>query len=194
MFSISPAAKTRSAASAALDGHAADAVDRCGQLLREAAQELFSHYEVGVHSANEPEQVLIRNADFVGVLGFSSDEGIRGTLTLAMDQKVLERSYPLEGSDYSDWLGELTNQLLGRFKNSLLRHGTTIYLSLPVVIGGNALSLATRQATIYRDAVLASDQGQIFMRMALSIAPGVVLTLQPTSDQPPLSEGKAMIF
>lgn len=164
------------------------------ELLREAARALMCHYGLELGSASTPTEVMIPDADFVGVLGFSSEEGVSGTLTLAMAREALAQSYPIDETDYVDWLGELANQLLGRFKNGLLKHGVAIQLSVPVVIGGKGLSMNVRKASLWRDTLFETKHGQVFMRITLAVASGVVLELEPESLDTSLSEGDAMLF
>ena len=46
-----------------------------------------------------------------------------------------------------DWLGELSNQLLGRAKNRLLAYGSSFRLSPPTTLSGRELTLESREGT-----------------------------------------------
>jgi hypothetical protein len=78
----------------------------------------------------------LREDDIVAIVTFSG-QAAGGTLVLASSPSVLRRSLPYE-PDASvpvevllDWCGELANQVLGRVKDRLVRHGATIYVGTP---------------------------------------------------------------
>jgi hypothetical protein len=73
-----------------------------------------------------------------GVIGFAGRD-IRGTLLLAMTGGLLLETSP-DPTATRDWIAELSNQLLGRFKNQLLRYGTEIYAATPSVLRGELLT------------------------------------------------------
>lgn len=73
-----------------------------------------------------------------GVIGFAGRD-VRGTLLLAMTGELLEELSP-SPAFMRDWIAELANQLLGRFKNQLLRYGTEIYGATPSVLRGELLT------------------------------------------------------
>jgi hypothetical protein len=73
-----------------------------------------------------------------GIIGFAGSD-MRGTLLLAMTRGLLEDLSPSADS-MRDWIAELANQLLGRFKNQLLRFGTEIYAATPSVLRGELLT------------------------------------------------------
>src|SRR5262249_12789054 len=81
------------------------------------------------------------------VIGFSGKD-IRGTLVMALTDRLPGLSNPVQNQMRSaagdptnrDWVGELSNQLLGRVKIELLRCGVEIYLNLPAVLRGKHLA------------------------------------------------------
>lgn len=106
-------------------------------LLIECATALFSAYNrplsyTGTTSSDSESFVLS------GVIGFAGRD-MRGTLLLAMTRGLLEDLSPSSAS-MRDWIAELSNQLLGRFKNQLLRFGTEIYAATPSVLRGELLT------------------------------------------------------
>jgi hypothetical protein len=87
----------------------------------------------------------------VASLGFTS-ELAKGTLLLVARAESLRASHPMVAmgaavgdSDLADWSGEITNQVLGRFKNAILPYGLTLNMSVPSVLNGSSLRLATYQ-------------------------------------------------
>lgn len=74
--------------------------------------------------------------DLVAVITFSG-QAAGGTLVLASSPGILRRSMPYDADApvpmdvLLDWCGELANQVLGRVKDRLVRHGATIYVGTP---------------------------------------------------------------
>ena len=68
---------------------------------------------------------------------------LSGTLVVTTTEEVVLRTLPkdVEQPKPSDWLGELSNQLLGRLKNQLSQFGLKIQVSTPVVLMGPRLSV-----------------------------------------------------
>jgi len=107
-------------------------------LLVECAGALFSAYNspltfTGTTTTPESQSFVLS-----GVIGFAGTD-LRGTLLLAMTSGLLEDLSPSSAS-MRDWIAELSNQLLGRFKNQLLRFGTEIYATTPSVLRGELLT------------------------------------------------------
>lgn len=80
---------------------------------------------------------------YFGIIGFTGGR-VWGTLLLAMGEEALKKAMP-EGAEAGDsanrnWISELSNQLLGRIKNLLLRREAEVYLTMPLVLRGEHLS------------------------------------------------------
>lgn len=88
-----------------------------------------------------PASPVAAQLDFTG-------EQLGGSLYLVCSREVVERSYPLHGPDYEpvehdamqDWVGELSNQLLGRVKNRLVPYGVRILLNTPLALPAACLA------------------------------------------------------
>ena len=114
-------------------------------LLSEACIELFSGYEE-VLTTNEK----LKDLDEVGVnlialIGLS-DSAFRASLTICVTPDLLTSSFPapeesINEGDLQDWLGELANQLAGRFKNKVVPYGRKLALGIPTVIQGAHLKI-----------------------------------------------------
>jgi hypothetical protein len=106
-------------------------------LLIDCSSALFSAYNTpltysGTVASDTPPFVLS------GVIGFAGSD-MRGTLLLAMTRGLLEE-LSASADTMRDWIAELANQLLGRFKNQLLRFGIEIYAATPSVLRGELLA------------------------------------------------------
>jgi chemotaxis protein CheX len=134
--------------------------------------------------------------DRVAVIGFGGG-GLRGSLGLGVSTGLLER-IALPGREpgtrlHDDWLSEMSNQLLGRVKNRLLRHGVTIAIALPMVLRGLRVELvgASKELWAYP---FDSEGGSLCVWLDVLTDPE--FTLAPTSDEgldiP--SEGELILF
>jgi len=97
------------------------------EIVRQACIDLFDYYEIALSPGAEA-GTLSR----CGVIGFGGHD-LRGSLMLGCSDELLR------ASSAEDWLGELTNQLLGRVKNRLIQHDIALYASLPVVLRGEQI-------------------------------------------------------
>ncbi len=87
-------------------------------------------------------------AQRAAIIGYSGEK-MRGALGLAMTREVLDEAHcavmghPPSPQQADDLLAELSNQLLGRMKSTLLDYGLEIYLSTPMVLRGLSLSVSS---------------------------------------------------
>lgn len=111
-----------------------DAVSaRVGALAAEACAELFEAYGVRLAlaetSLDTPDESIVS-----GVMGFVGTR-LRGTCLLSSTRGPLEASCPA-GNRSRDWIGELTNQLVGRLKTKLIARGVEVFVTTPIVLTG----------------------------------------------------------
>jgi CheY-specific phosphatase CheX len=112
-----------------------------------ACQELFGRYGVAVQKADETAAPVSPDFLLCSVIGFTGRD-VRGSLVLALTEELSGLSNPVSGPHsiagdrltQRDWVGELSNQLLGRIKIELLKCGVEIYLNLPAVLLGQHLA------------------------------------------------------
>jgi len=106
---------------------------RCSALAAGACVELFDAYGVPLTASagnwrDSPEQLIS------GVMGFVGSR-VRGTCLLAASPAAVQATCPPEGR-MRDWVGELSNQLVGRLKKKLLSRGVEVALTTPIVLTG----------------------------------------------------------
>lgn len=89
----------------------------------------------------------VEHACLASFIGFTGAK-LRGSLTVFGPVAVFTRTHPgqaigatISDADAADWCCEFANQLLGRFKNKLLRRGVDIELSTPQGIAAESLRL-----------------------------------------------------
>jgi CheY-specific phosphatase CheX len=112
-----------------------------------ACQELFGRYGVEVRRAEETTAPVSPDFLLCSVIGFTGRD-VRGSLVLALTEELSGQSNPVSAPQsitgdrmtQRDWVGELSNQLLGRIKIELLKCGVEIYLNLPAVLLGQHLA------------------------------------------------------
>ena len=104
----------------------------------ESLNALIGHYAgVDVEFA-EVEHSMVKSACASSV-GFS-DENFKGVATLFVsDPRLAEKMDACQADSSSDWMGEMGNQLVGRFKNKVAAYGLLINMGLPSVICGRDL-------------------------------------------------------
>src|SRR5512138_690170 len=100
------------------------------QVTAAACEGLFGRYGVPVHRADESANPISPEFFLCSVIGFTGRD-VRGTLVLALTEELSGLSNPIAGTSpgaterviQRDWVGELSNQLLGQIKLELLRRG-----------------------------------------------------------------------
>jgi hypothetical protein len=147
----------------------ATVTDEIRRLAAEAGIELFRAYGVELQSAPEG---WVETDDLLlsGVMGFV-EEHLSGTCVLAAPKDALMATAP-QGARPRDWVGELTNQLVGRLKSKLMAHGLTVAVSTPVVLAGLKLSPLPRgdaSPTVY-----ASPGGRVLIWLEVEVDPAFV--------------------
>jgi len=172
------------------------ASDTIGALVDEVSQALLDQYGLTWEHDGVPAEGA--SAQCAAVLGFSGDE-LRGVVGIVSDYAVLEESRrTLLGSvgtrgDVHDWAGELSNQLLGRLKNRLMKLGHTIHLATPMVLRGLQLEVrgAERPPIVHG---FRTQHGKVWVWLDADLADGLVLDEVAAPDEGGMDEGDFMMF
>jgi hypothetical protein len=164
----------------------ADVTAEIRRLAAEAGVELFRAY--GVELALAPEG-WVETDDLLlsGVMGFV-EEHLSGTCVLAAPKDALMATAP-EGARPRDWVGELTNQLVGRLKAKLMGLGLTVAVSTPVVLAGLKLSPLPRGDA--SPSVYASPSGRVLVWLEVEVDPAFVWG---TPEESLAAEGDLLVF
>lgn len=156
-------------------------------LLNSACVELFASYGVVVRNTNDPRP----DSDtplLSGAIGFIGAQ-LHGTCLLAADETLVHGSSPLEGRA-RDWIGELSNQLLGRLKTKLLARSLIVSVSTPVVLSGIRIMPLPRGTL--KPSVFSSELGHAVVWLEVEVAEGVVMVLDAPETAGP--EGELLLF
>lgn len=147
----------------------------------------------------EDELVNWPEAIMVSIVRFQS-EAMQGTAVLGCDLGFLERSCPSFEGDreerdlfLQDWIGELSNLVLGRLKNKLLPYGIVLKLNPPSVTEASATIFETyavheRQLKLW----FSCEQDYICLSFSLDLAASIDLEKELKQTDPQLQPGDAI--
>ena len=123
-----------------------------------------------------------------GVIGFVGPT-LRGTCLLVGNRSPIELSSP-QKEHSRDWVGELTNQLVGRLKRKFLGFGLEVALTTPVVLSGLHLRPMPRGKLTPR--VFSTESGSIMIWVEVEAEPG--FELGPAVSDSTSAEGDVLMF
>jgi CheY-specific phosphatase CheX len=169
------------------------------QVTAAACQDLFGGYGLTARQAADSDEPVSPHFFLCSVIGFTGRD-VRGTLVLALTEQLSGSSNPIAGADpiasagsvtQRDWVGELSNQLLGRIKLELLRAGVEIYLNLPAVLGGQHLAPLPRAQL--KPLKFALTDGAVAVWVEVETRPGFKIAADADSANTPAA-GDALLF
>lgn len=160
-------------------------------ILVDKCHELFAAYNVPcVEAADARSEPPPDEPRLCAVLGFTSDQ-LRGSVVLSASAAAIADSNPIRDGATRGWIAELSNQLVGRFKNGLLRRGLEITMSVPVVL--EAVRLTAVPSSELSPIQLAVGAGELVVWLEIDCDPGVVIA--SSGEQVEVAaEGDAMMF
>lgn len=137
----------------------------------------------------------------LAIIGYSADT-VKGALTLVASRKTVLQLDPggIDLSDDDDLLadifGELANQMLGRFKNSLLPRGVAIQLTTPTTLCGTGLRFPQNASGLSSWLLFSKDDSALYVRFDATFE--VNFELKDASEvselAPVMDEGEMMFF
>jgi CheY-specific phosphatase CheX len=142
--------------------------------------------------------VPIENSDWypeiTAVLGIAGTS-VAGSTTLGTSMSCLAILATKANSNMpEDWLGELANQLVGRFKRRISAHGVDFSLGTPTLISGERLQVLA--SFLHRPSLtvhLQSEIGRVEIWVEFELRDGCELSAEPQDDGS-LVEGEALLF
>ncbi len=149
--------------------------------------ELFKAYDVALE-AEDPSQP--DECGLVGFIGFTNP-ALRGAFALAIERPPIAMG--IEAASASDWAGELSNQLLGRFKNKLLGYGVVLEMSTPIAMSGREISWINEFSN-HNTLRFGSSNGVVVIHMDLEITSDLALEYASEPESEALSEGELLFF
>ncbi|MFZ5896911.1 MAG: chemotaxis protein CheX [Myxococcota bacterium] len=165
-----------------------DAVSaRVGALAAESCLELFEAYSFPLTQIESSFDALDETV-LSGVMGFVGTR-LRGTCLLTSTAGPLEASCPT-GNRARDWIGELTNQLVGRLKTKLIARGVEVFMTTPIVLTGARIRPVPRG--MLQPTVFSSSKGGVMVWVEAES--GRDLTLSSEAPAQDTGEGDILIF
>lgn len=170
--------------------------------IRDACIELFQSVKAPIQFECTAFDTESKNAHFShsGILGFAGED-MKGALSICCNVDVLKVTHPLtrigeQPTDESlnDWMGELSNQLLGRIKNSLLRYGVSFDLSTPTIVKGHDVNVLSVDGAPLLVTWFRSGNSQIAVSFCALIRSGVDFDKIQNDSGPALKEGGDILF
>lgn len=158
--------------------------------LSDSCVRLFEAYGVNLVADPPGMAAELDDLSMVGVIGFTSNQ-MRGTLVLAATDAPLTASNRVM-APARDWIAELSNQLLGRFKNRLLSFGVDLQMSTPLSLRGSQLRLVTTERALEPD-IFISPNGKVAVWLDVEASPDLVLAA-PVGAPEVASEGDTLLF
>ncbi|MEL6348077.1 MAG: chemotaxis protein CheX [Myxococcota bacterium] len=164
-----------------------------GEMLSHVCVELFDTYAVSLTPASADGSLKL---DTVAVIGYSSSQ-VRGSIGLAMSNDTLvlcTTRAGLSAADRHDWLGELSNQLLGRLKNRLLGYDLNLHMATPMVLRGLRLEVAPQDGAEMLTSPFQTDAGPLSVWMDLIAQPNFTLVPSTNPEHTCQAEGELVFF
>ena len=158
-----------------------------GALASLACQELFEAYGVTLESTDTSFDES-GGSVMSGVMGFLGTR-LRGTCLLASTPGPLDASCPA-GDRTRDWIGELTNQLVGRLKTKLMARGIEVFLTTPIVLTGARIRPIPRG--ILQPSVFSWSGGNVLVWVEAESGRDLILSLDAPMET--ASEGEILLF
>jgi hypothetical protein len=157
-----------------------------------AAVELLAAYRVSITPiANRTTDAPIAKLAALGTVRFSAP-GLNGKAMLGASTGILRQSNGPGTSDH-DWVAELANQFLGRFKLKLLRDGFELWSMAPVGVSGRLLATAVSQPGFTPIQFQDSRGGYLAVWIDIEISGPIKPSASPDSADIP-REGDLILF
>lgn len=158
--------------------------------LEQSALELFA--DIGAQF--EPIEYTVPLPDVTAIVGIAGPS-VAGSIALCTSATALTALAKLgQASMPEDWLGELANQLVGRFKRKVTSHGVAFSLGTPTIVAGEKLHVVVGRA---REeglrSRLTSSFGDVEVWMEFELREGCEITADAT-DNGALMEGEAVLL
>ena len=160
-------------------------------ILFTATTGLFKAY--GLPLTEAPQPVEPAAAPLCAVVGFNG-KALTGALMIATDLEPIEASRPTPQTTDRDWIAELSNQLLGRFKNRLLGFGVEVYATTPIVLRGERITPLGSSGSLPGVVFTTPNGGRVTVWVDHHALDGLQLAKLANAGDPVAREGDVILF
>jgi CheY-specific phosphatase CheX len=154
-----------------------DQQERVRRALASAVTDLFESYGFPCELFDEQgERAQAERGELGSVIGFRGN-GVRGGLAFVAPFELIAKLLPVPTSPHSsdvqlrDWSGEMTNQILGRFKNKLSTRTLDFDVGIPVCFTGKAIRFVFLPDAEGLSLVFRTDSTLVRVHLDCSFAP-----------------------
>ncbi len=169
-------------------------------LLSDACKELFASYEAELVDSKQAKNLDEAGVNLIALIGLS-ESTFRASLTICVTPDLLTSSFPapeesINEGDLQDWLGELANQLAGRFKNKIVPYGRKLELGIPTVIQGAQLKIDVPKCSNASKHQFITEQGGVVELNLSTLIDKEFILSEPEEVAEPvcLDEGEMLFF
>lgn len=157
-----------------------------------AAIELFAAYRVALTTiAGSDIQTPVPDLAALGIVKFTAP-ALNGSAVLGASASILRKANG-RGTSHRDWIAELANQYIGRFKLKLLRAGFELWSMSPVAVSGRLLATAVSQPQFPPIAFRDSQGGSVALWIELDVS-GTLKMAAPAGEGEIPTEGDVILF
>lgn len=168
--------------------------------LVQALSDLLAEYGSPAFGEMRSIEPALETATMVaGIIGFT-EARFGGFVAIQTSPDVVSKIVPEEvrfGINervIADWMGELSNQLLGRTKNKMLRYGVSFQMSPPTTVSGLRLNITPHETSSRGWMEVDTDNGALQVLVDFRCENEVLLSESNSTDHVAASEGDMMLF
>lgn len=176
--------------------------------VREAVAEVMLEYERSLEfCSNARQEDWIEDWPqmiYTSVIGFQGLQ-VHGSIIICCEREFLLETIPFRDQipidmmnlSIQDWLGELTNLLMGRISNRLLDHGLTVKISPPsvAIASPSIMNSYAERVPAYQPFWFALDDDQrICVQLGADMAKGINLGESPKDSSQVVRPGQTAFF
>lgn len=169
-------------------------------LLVDALTDLLAEYGSPIMGEIRSGEVRLESTPMVaGIIGFT-EARFGGFVAIQTSPAVVSSIVPAEiraGATervVADWIAELSNQLLGRTKNKMLRYGVSFQMSPPTAVSGLRLNISPQEANPCAWMQVETRHGTLEVLVDFRCEQEIRLDESDDSEHVAASEGDMMLF
>jgi hypothetical protein len=138
-----------------------------------SCRELLLQYKVNIQGI--PKKEKFSDFQSMAIVGATAEDlGIN--MTLQIPDSLLRFTFPpslpcTEHHHLLDWIGELGNQLVGRFKNKILHYNCNLRIDIPHVVYGSDLRVNMPRLSSMQYLDFSSDIGDLRFTLSVVLDP-----------------------